>query len=241
VNLRKKWFTRNPCKPSGAGYSRKDSKNTAKLYNLDVIISVGYCVKSQRDIQFAKVYRFRYTFVMSNYDRIYEYAADNYGLITSAEARTLGIPNVELVKLAHRKRLNRIGHGVYRVAHYIPTPLDKYADAVALAGAGAYIYGESVLAMHGLALVNPTYITVATPGKLRRNLPPYITSVVRNANDQITYYEGIPSQSVFYAILTCRASVMSARLEDAINEAQKQGLITEREAANARKEISNAH
>jgi predicted transcriptional regulator of viral defense system len=109
-----------------------------------------------------------------------------------------------------------------------------------LAGAGAYIYGESVLAMHGLALVNPTCITVATPSKLRKNLPPYIMSVVRSANDQITYYEGIPSQSVFRAILTCKASVMSERLGDAVNEAQKQGLITEQEAADARKEISNA-
>ena len=55
----------------------------------------------------AKVYRFRYTFDMSYYDGIYEYAADNYGLITSAEAKAIGVPNVELVKLAHRGRLTR--------------------------------------------------------------------------------------------------------------------------------------
>ena len=42
---------------------------------------------------------------MINYDIIYEYAADSYGLITSSEAKMLGIPNVELVKLAHRGKL----------------------------------------------------------------------------------------------------------------------------------------
>ena len=61
-----------------------------------------------------------------NYDTIYEHAADNYGLITSSEAKVLGVPNIELVKLAHRGRLSRLGHGVYRVKHYIPTMYDKY-------------------------------------------------------------------------------------------------------------------
>ena len=80
----------------------------------------------------AKVCCFWYTFAMKNYDAIYENAADNYGLITSSEAKTLGISNVELVKLAHRGRLHRVGHGVYRIMHYIPTAYDKYADAITL-------------------------------------------------------------------------------------------------------------
>ena len=174
---------------------------------------------------------------MKNYDAIYEYAADNYGLITSSEAKTLGIPNAELVKLAHRGRLRRLGHGVYRLTHYIPTAYDKYAEAVALVGNGAIIYGESVLAMHNLALVNPAAIQVAVLGRIRKNLPEYIKIVYpEKAYDEVTY-EGIPSQSVFEAILVCKNIVISERLIEATGEAKRQGLISETEARSARDEL----
>jgi hypothetical protein len=177
---------------------------------------------------------------MSYYDNLYEYAADNYGLITSAEAKAISIPNVELVKLAHRGRLIRLAHGVYRIARYIPTPFDKYAEAVAIVGNGAYIFGESVLSMHGLALVNPAVIHVATTKPIRKKLPKNIAGITRKDPDHRTRYEGIPSQSVFDSMLTCRDSIMSERLLDAAREAQRQGLITESEAKTIREEARHA-
>ena len=172
---------------------------------------------------------------MSNYDAIYEYAADNYGLITSAKAKAIGIPNIELVKLAHRGRLIRTGQGVYRVTHYIPTTLDKYAEAVALVGEGAYIFSESVLAMHGLALVNPAVIYVATSNRVRKTLPKHIMMVYRKSAEQVVHYEGIPSQSVTNAFLECRNAIMAERLLIAIDEAEQQGLISNKEAIIIRK------
>jgi len=67
---------------------------------------------------------------MSYHETIYKYAADNNGLITSAKTKRFNIPNVELVKLSQRDRLISIGHGVYCIVHYIPTPLDKQIDPV---------------------------------------------------------------------------------------------------------------
>jgi predicted transcriptional regulator of viral defense system len=174
---------------------------------------------------------------MKYYDAIYEYAADNYGLITSHEAKMLGIPNVELVKLAHRGRLHRVGHGVYRIIHYIPTAYDKYAEAIALSGRGSVVYGESVLAMHGLGLVNPAVIIVAEKSRIRKTLPAHIRVVYPKKTISEIYYEGIPSQSVFKAILECRGTVMTDRLIDAAIEAERQGLISEAEAKMARKEL----
>jgi len=171
---------------------------------------------------------------MSNYNIIYEHAADNYGLITSAEAKTLGIQNVELVKLAHRGRLQRVGYGVYRILHYIPTPYDKYAEAIALVGNDAAIYGESVLAMYGLALVNPMVIHVATKIRNRKKLPKHIKVLFLKKDFDRVDYEGIPSQSIYNAILICKGTVMMERLLEAISEAEKQGLISEEEARNAR-------
>ena len=174
---------------------------------------------------------------MNNYDIIYEYAADNYGLITSSKAKMLGISNVELVKLAHRGKLRRLGHGVYRIAHYIPTALDEYAEAIALVGHGATIYGESVLALHGLALVNPSFIHITTHSRVRKKLPAYIQIVRPSACFTMVEYEGIPSQSVFDALLSCKVTVMKERLIEAVSEAERQGLITTAEAGIARAEL----
>ena len=176
---------------------------------------------------------------MTYYDGIYEYAADHYGLITSANAKEMGIPVVELGKLHSRGRLARVGHGVYRICHYIPTLLDGYADAIALVGRNAYLYGESVLAMHNLAPTNPATIKVATPNIVRKSLPPYLAVITRNSNEQITWYEGIPSQTVAEAIRACKPTMMSDRLLDAVREARKQGLINEREAIQLTKEIKS--
>jgi predicted transcriptional regulator of viral defense system len=174
---------------------------------------------------------------MINYDIIYEYAADRYGLITSSEAKMLGIPNVELVKLAHRGKLRRLGHGVYRIAHYIPTIYDEYAEAVTLVGHGAAIYGESVLALHGLALVNPSVIHIATHDRVRKKLPAYIRIVHPRTYFSAVEYEGIPSQSVYDALISCRATVMKERLIVAVSDAERQGLITTVEAGIARVEL----
>ena len=92
---------------------------------------------------------------MSYYDDIYEVAADDYGLVSSATAQKMGVPAIELVKLAKRGRLIHVGRGLYRLARYVPTPYDSYAEAVALVGPEAYLFGESVIAMHGLAPTNP--------------------------------------------------------------------------------------
>jgi len=174
---------------------------------------------------------------MTYYADIYERAADNYGLITSADAKEMGIPVVELGKLYKRGRLNRVGHGVYRIFHYTPTALDGYADAVALVGQGAYLFGESVLAMHNLAPTNPATIKVATPNIVRKKLPQYIVTITRKNDEQVTLYEGIPSQSVANAIRANRKTMMSDRLLGAIQEARKQGLISKKEAADLSKEI----
>jgi predicted transcriptional regulator of viral defense system len=176
---------------------------------------------------------------MNYYDVIYEHAIDNYGIITSRDAGALGIPSMELVKKARRGQLEQLGYGVYRLAKYFPTALDKYAEAVALVGPGSYVFGESVLAMHDLALVNPRRITVATPERVRKALPDFINLQPTKASVKVTNYEGIPSQGVADAIRECRKSVMVDRLLDAVEDARRQGLVTEAEAKSLKKELES--
>lgn len=175
---------------------------------------------------------------MTKFNDIYEIAADNYGLITSAQAREIGVANNELVQYAKRGKVEHIGQGLYRLAHHVPTPYDSYAQAVALIGPEAYLYGESVIAMHELAPTNPTYIHVATPKRVRRKLPAYMKVVQRLEKDETTVYEGIPSQTVADAIRSCCGRMMDDRLRDATIAAREKGYLTRVEEQELLEEFS---
>ena len=162
---------------------------------------------------------------MSYYDDIYELAVDNHGLITTEMAREVGIPAVELAKLAHRGRLENVSRGLYRLARFVPTENDSYAEAVARLGSDAYLFGESVIAMLGLTPTNPSYICVATPHRTRRKLPAYIRTKKPGEGDEVTSYDGIPSQDVAMAVRSAKATMMDERLRDAAEEARRQGYL----------------
>jgi predicted transcriptional regulator of viral defense system len=174
---------------------------------------------------------------MAFYDDIYEIAADNYGMITSGQAKEMGISDKEMSRLASDGRLQRIGHGLYIIKHYVPTPNDPYARTVALVGKDAYLWGESVIAMHELAPTNPSYIYVGTPFRVRKNLPSGVRIMPHDKAKKITQYEGIPSQSIPDAILSARGRMMTERLEAAAIEARRQGYITEIEEQDLLEEL----
>lgn len=92
----------------------------------------------------------RYTIAMAKIDDIYA-AADDYGLVTTAEARALGVSDAEVVQYAARGRLERVARGVYRVPVWPYQEEAPYALAVRAAGEGSYLYGESVVALLGLS------------------------------------------------------------------------------------------
>ena len=60
---------------------------------------------------------------MTYYDDIFERAVDNYYPITTDDANDLGIPPVELAKLAKRGRLQNLGRGLYRLTRHVPSEL----------------------------------------------------------------------------------------------------------------------
>ena len=185
----------------------------------------------------AEVLCFRYNFDMTKFNDIYEFAADNHGLITSKQAKSAGISNNELVQYARRGKIEKVGYGLYKLKHWVPEINDSYALAVQTAGEGALLYGESVLAMLELAPTNPNFINVATPRRIRRKLPTslrvtYVKSIRPTAN-----YDGIPSQSAYDAILSCESTMMSDRLLQAADEAKQQGLIREGQFASLQEEL----
>ena len=175
---------------------------------------------------------------MNNFDKVYEIAAGRYGLITVEDAKEIGVHRKQLLLWESMGRLERCGRGVYRIKYHVPTPYDHYAEAVALVGQGAIIYGDAVLAMHNLGLVNPRQIQIAVGKRIRRRLPEWIRLVRKKDGVKEELFEGIACQTVADAIRTCRGTIMKERLVDAIEEAGRQGLVGRQEYQELKREFA---
>lgn len=162
---------------------------------------------------------------MSYYDDIFEFAVDNHYLITTEDAADLGIPPVELAKLAYRGKLENLSRGLYRLSRWVPSESYPYAEAVARVGDGAYLCGESVIALLGLSPTNPAYVLVATAKRTRRALPAFIRLKRARPDDATTVYEGVPSQHVRRAIPEAASSMPGDRLEEAARRANEEGYL----------------
>ncbi len=159
--------------------------------------------------------------------QLFQRAVHQYGFITSRDARALGIPTVELRKLAQRGGLRNQAYGLYRFDDIPVTAIDNYMGAVLLVGPTAFLMGESVLALHGLARVMPRRFWVGTPRRVRSKLPPAVAVVHQKLEaDERTMYEGIPSATVARALLDCSGIVRRDYLIEGFEEARRQGLVS---------------
>lgn len=174
---------------------------------------------------------------MTKFDDIYEIAADNYGLVTTAEAEAAGVTRVEVARYAAQGRLERRARGVYRLVRWVPTPYDRFAEAVAVVGAGAVLYGEGVLAMLELANANPRRVPVAVDDRVRKTVPAWVEVVRPREAGRRASYMGVPCQHVADAILACRGKIMDERLAQAATDARREGWIDASEERRIREEL----
>lgn len=170
-------------------------------------------------------------------DIVREIALDQYGFVTTKQAADAGVPAVELPKLAARGGLENVAYGIYRVPDAPASAFDQFAEALLRAGEGSYLHGDSVLALFGLADVNPRRIRVAVRKRTRPKLPPFIELTLVKGDVVTTQYEGLESQRVADAILECRGRIERGRLLDAAEEARREGLMTTKEWQRVTKEL----
>lgn len=151
---------------------------------------------------------------MTSYEKIWDVAEDNHGVITSAQASRLGVGPKSMVSMAANGRLLRLGYGVYKLEKHVPGPYDEYAAAVALAGEGAFVRGASSLMMRGLIPFDPAKMYLGVSGRFRRHLPDgYDVKVIRDP--KVELIEGIRVECVREAVADARLSgaADSERLE----------------------------
>ncbi len=172
-------------------------------------------------------------------DLVREIALGEYGFITTKEAVAAGVPAVELRKLAVRGGLVNVAYGIYRVPDAPGSPFDQFAEALLRAGKGAYLRGDSVLALFGLADVNPRKIRVVAPRRTRAKMPAFmeVTAPPWGEAHNLTRYEGLLAMRVADAILDCRGRIERERLLEAARDARKKGLVTRAEYAKLQREM----
>ena len=163
--------------------------------------------------------------------RVYELGSNRRGIVTPAMAEAAGVPPVELRKLAQRGALEKVGRGVYRIPFF---DCDSYSDAIEaleLVGNDAYLIGESVLSMLDIGVFNPRKIEVATPHRVRRQLPIFISLTYQQhpLGVTVTSYQGVECESVFDALRRVNTGTLRERMLSAIDESFGMRLITSQE------------
>ena len=175
---------------------------------------------------------------MSKFDEISELAIDNYGIVTAAQAVKIGVALKDVHEWIHIGRLEKVGRGVFRLRNYPYSEYCHYAEAVALVGDGAWICGDSVLAMHNLAFVNPLRICVATTKRVRRTLPEWIEVVKKSGDADKDDFNGIPCQNLASVLIEAKGRLMLERLHQAITEARGRGLLSVPDNERIKKEFN---
>lgn len=163
-------------------------------------------------------------------ERLFEFALDHRGFVTTNDARALGIPTIELRKLAHRGKLEQVSRGVYQFPQLAGSVNESFLRATLYVGADAYLTADAVLAVHDLANVNPRIIRVGTNKRVRHELPKQIKVLRTETKDNlIEVHNGIRATRVSRAIIDSKGLVMNSRLQVALAEAFARGLVTETE------------
>ncbi len=179
---------------------------------------------------------------MSTYrEQLWELAIGQYEYVSTSEVGELGVPDVELRMIAARGKLQRVGHGLYRFEDLPRTRYDQFYEAVARVGRRAHLTGDAVLAFHELGVVNPRRIRVGSERRCERQLPDWIEFVREKVPPEaITVYELVASVTVAYALEQCIPIMMTERLVDAVDKAEREGLLNRREVISLRAKIGPA-
>lgn len=160
---------------------------------------------------------------------LWEIAGYNYGVVTLSDARGMGVPDVEVRKLASRGALTSYGNGVYTHVSVPRTRHTQFAVAVALVGEGSYLWGSAVFTLLQLGDFNPRTIHVATQKRVRRSLPQWLTLTRRTdleASD-MDDTDGIPSTTIHQALIDVKPDIPLERWMRLVHECMDQGRLTQ--------------
>ncbi len=164
------------------------------------------------------------------WDKLFEAAIDQYGYLTPADAVTAGVDPAQLRIMFHRDRLERVDHGLYRLALVPTTELDQYMEMVLRTGRRGVLSDTTALDLLGLCDANPAliHVTVPTGFRTRREFPHVMQLHRRDLRpDEHTLHEGIPIVTPYRAIRDgIETGIGPHLIEQAIATATETGVLT---------------
>jgi len=163
-------------------------------------------------------------------DILLDRAFDQYGFLTSDDARSLDIDQKRLVDMERRGTLERVARGLYRFKIVPRTGREHLMEAVLwprrIRGVLSH---DTALELHDLCDINPTKIHITVPRRYRINrvIPATYSIHHRDLPDSDrTFIEGIavvtPARSIEDAIDT---HVDPKLIDQAIETARRRGLL----------------
>jgi predicted transcriptional regulator of viral defense system len=174
---------------------------------------------------------------------LFEIAAEQHGYFTVPQARAAGVSRMALVMMAQRGTIERVSHGVYRLAQFPISPLGQYMEASLWPGGGVkgVISHESALSMFEVSDVSPAQIHITVPRSFRthRLIPAHLVLHRADLDEfDVDTVEGIPVTTVERALQDCSAEHLGAGLlRDAIADARRLGLLTRAAAQRLRTQL----
>jgi predicted transcriptional regulator of viral defense system len=165
-------------------------------------------------------------------ERLWDVAVDQYGYVTTGDARRLGINRVELAKLAARGALENVSHGVYRFPAWPVSGNDHLMEAVLWTrDPTAVLSHDTALDVLELCDVNPDRVHVNVSGRkypIRRVDPPPALKVHYDdlSEGQRGWWEQIPTVTPATAIEQgVRTGVRPDLITQAITQARGRGMV----------------
>lgn len=164
------------------------------------------------------------------HDILLERAFDQYGFVTSEDARDLGVDQRRLVEMERRGTLERVAQGLYRFNAIPRTANDRLMEAALWPRrTRGVLTHDTALDLHDLCDVNPVEIHITVPRRYRitREIPPAYKIHHRGLPvEDRALVEGLPTVKPRRAILDAIETHVDPKLvEQAIDTARRRGLV----------------
>jgi very-short-patch-repair endonuclease len=160
--------------------------------------------------------------------RVAEVAAAQYGVVSFAQLRAVGLGRGAVEKAVRGERLIRLHTGVYAVGHRVLRVEGGRLAAVLACGEGAVLSHRSAAAHWELLPTARTLVDVTTP-RTRRRVPGIDVHRSRSLDARdTTTHQGIPITTVSRTLLALAATIHAGRLETALAQAERLQLYDQR-------------
>jgi predicted transcriptional regulator of viral defense system len=174
-----------------------------------------------------------------DWDRLYDTAAAQHGMFTTAQAAEAGYSPQLLVHHLRAGKVARVRRGIYRLIHFPMDEHDELVTAWLWAERAGVISHQSALALHGLSDVLPAHVHLTLPAAWRKRRFRVPLDVVLHYadvdSDDRAWFGPVSLTTPRQTLSDCAQAGLSPELlRQAARQARRRGLVATSELADVR-------